>query len=75
MPLTTKQSHLLHALEASGGSIKSEQLPHAWKAMGTKMARDGLTKWTAPGFTQRWNTRGQILHITDAGRAALRPHN
>lgn len=51
-------------------------MPAEWltvpaRRLATRMQSDGLVKWTAPAISSRHTCKGQRLHITDAGRAAL----
>lgn len=71
--LTPKRVALLAALDGVRNGLTSEVLKVGTKQMATQMQRDGLVEWrNANG--NRHALAGQVLHITEHGRSALKQY-
>lgn len=72
-PMTANRAAILRMLSDLGG-VRAENLTRGQKSIGTSLQRDGFAAWKAGVGSNRHSLHGQTLHITDAGRAALRSY-
>ena len=69
--MTAKRAELLRALDSVSNGLTSEVLKVGTKQMASQMQRSGLVQWRNVSGN-RHSLAGQVLHITPAGRAALK---
>lgn len=68
--MTEHRIALLKMLDALG-PVHAENLTRGQKQVGSSLQREGYARWEARLGATRHSLAGQVLHITDAGRAAL----